>query len=203
MAYEIEIKTPEGDGIHHEMGHFLLKAKDESGEAHEPLRSSVIRQATIPRANAMMTLGVITPGSINPNDDIYGAKPSKAEPELQAEIDEEFANKQREAAGLGGPNLEAPLDWLASRLPKPPRPLEFPDWVLDFRHDQEPSQMASGQRVPNPVGIGNLLSEFWIVSRQRDGSPLIALQYAQRVDLVFNGMRWPHVAVNTLIRQPE
>lgn len=201
MAYEVSIQKPGGEGIHHEMGHFLLKAKDKTGEAHEPLNSTIIRQATIPRANAMMTLGVLKPGAIDPSDDIYNALPHTVDANLQADIDREFASKQTAVTQAGGPDLTKPLDWLTGKLQQAPNSPEFQDWVFEFRHDLAPSQMASGQRVDNPVEIGNLLSEFWIGSRQMNGTRIRTLQYAQKVDLIFNGMRWPHVAINTLIQQ--
>ena len=201
MAYEVSIQKPDGEGIHHEMGHFLLKAKDPSGEAHNPFESTIVRQATIPRANAMMTLGVLKPGAIDPDDDIYNALPHTNDSRLQDDINKEFGSKQALVTQAGGPDLSQPLGWLAGKFQQSPNPPEFADWVFEFRHDVAPSQMASGQRVDNPVGIGNLLSEFWIGSRQMNGTPIRTLQYAQKVDLIFNGMRWPHIAVNTLIQQ--
>ena len=62
--------------------------------------------------------------------------------------------------------------------------------------------MASGQRVVNPVSIGNLLSDFWLAQRKVNGQTVNLLQYAQKVNLIFHGMEWPHVALNTLIKQP-
>lgn len=54
IGHEVSIETPVGDGIHHEIGHFVLKVL-ESDEIRESLRGNVVRKATIPRANAMMT----------------------------------------------------------------------------------------------------------------------------------------------------
>lgn len=201
MSYEVSIQKPDGEGIHHEMGHFLLKAKDATGEAHKPIGATIIRQATIPRANAMMTLGVLKPGAIDPDDDIYNALPHSNDPNLQLKINEEFTSMKDQVTAAGGPDITKPLDWLAGKFQEKPTPPAFEDWVFQFRHDDAPSQMASGQRVDNPVGIGNLLSEFWIASRQVNDSPIVTLQYAQKVDLIFNGMKWPHMAVNTLIKQ--
>ena len=87
------------------MGHFLLKAKDSTGEAHVPLGSTIIRQATIPRANAMMTLGVLKPGEIDPNNDIYDATPHTLDPNLRTEIEREFASKQAAINQANGPDL--------------------------------------------------------------------------------------------------
>jgi len=105
MAYEISIQNRDEEAIHHEMGHFLLKAKDSTGEAHVPLGSTIIRQATIPRANAMMTLGVLKPGEIDPNNDIYDATPHTLDPNLRTEIEREFASKQAAINQANGPDL--------------------------------------------------------------------------------------------------
>ena len=61
----------------------------------------------------------------------------------------------------------------------------------------------SAERVPNPVGVGDLLSDFWIGKRKINGfdQEIDILQYVQKVDLIFNGMNWPHVAVNTLVKK--
>ncbi len=220
MAYEVSIKTPNGPGIHHgihhEMGHFLLNVLEtgetpvlENGETDNQPRGDVIRQATIPRANAMMTTGELKPGTIaNAIDDaiakqeppFYNAKPQANEDALQAQIDNDFATKQQQVTQLDGPNLERPLDWLKTILADNPI---GQDWVFEFRHDKGSSQMASGQRVVNPVSIGNLLSDFWIAKRNVNGETIEILQYAQKVNLIFHGFEWPHVAVNTLIKQPQ
>lgn len=200
MAYEVAIETPAGDGIHHEMGHFLMNVQAD-GASKDALEAPIIRQATIPRANAMLTAGTLRPGAIDANDDIYSAKPDTTDPTLQNDIDHAFATEQANVTKLGGPDLESPLTWLKTKFAARPQSGGFPDWVFEFRHDTDPSQMASGQRVKNPVGIGHLLSDFWIAMAEEGGSTIVTLQYAQRVNLSFNGFEWPHVAVNTLIKQ--
>ena len=201
MSYEVDIKDVEDQGIHHEMGHFLMKAKDESGETHHKDHAEIIRQATIPRANAMMTIGEIRPGSLDPNKDIYSAKPLTPDVNLQTSINNELAEVQKSISDLDGPDVTKPLTWLSTRLPTQSENPMFLDWVFDFRHDQSPSQMINGQRVVNPVGIGNLLSEFWIASRVVNEQTVTTLQYAQKVDLEFSGIAWPHIALNTLFKQ--
>ena len=203
MSYQVSIETPDGDGIHHEMGHFLLRVL-ESGDTDENLRGDVIRQASIPRANAMMTTGELKPGTISDaiaeqDSPFYDAKPQTSDSALQALIDTEFTAKQQQVTNSAGPDLERPLDWLQTIMAANP---VDQDWVFGFRHDQSPSQMANGQRVVNPVSIGNLLSDFWIAKRDLGSETIETLQYAQKVNLIFHGMRWPHVAVNTLIKQP-
>jgi len=203
MSYEVSIETPEGESIHHEMGHFLLNVKDKDGETHEELRGDVIRQATIPRANAIMTAGKLKPGTIADTIDgevtpFYNTRPQARDAEIQNQINAAFDEKQGEITGRNGPNLGQPLEWLRGILAENP---VGQNWVFEFRHDSAPSQMASGQRVANPVTIGNLLSDFWIGKREREGRTLEILQYAQKVDLTFHGIEWPHMAVNTLIKQ--
>lgn len=202
MAYECSIETPNGDGIHHEMGHFLLKVL-ESGETGQNLRGDVIRQATIPRANSMMTTGVLQPGTVS--DAIYeqaapfyDAKPRANDDRHQKLIDNELASKQKQVSDLSGPDLQRPLVWLQTILADEP---VDSDWVFGFRHDHGQSQMASGQRVCDPVSIGNLLSDFWIAKRILNGETIETLQYAQKVNLIFHNMEWPHVSMNTLIKQ--
>jgi len=202
LAYEISIKNTQGDGIHHEMGHFLLKVM-ENGETAEQLRGDIIRQATIPRANAMMTLGELRPERLNDIDtpihnQFYDALPKSLSTVFQASIDAEFLNANSQIQALQGPNFRSPLTWLKAILAASPVGV---DWVFSFREDKEPSQMASGERVINPVSIGNLLSDFWIAKRHMTGIEIDILQYVQKVDLKFNGMSWPHVAINTLIKQ--
>ena len=208
MAYEISIKTPEGEGIHHEMGHFLLNVMDDDpGNTPEELRGDVIRQATIPRANAMMTAGELKPGLISDTikrdgTPFYGARPKANDGAHQGQIDEIFDQKKKEILEKGGPDMDRPLEWLMPIFPDDPdNPIK--DWVFEFRTDKSPSQMASGHRVANPVAIGNLLSDFWLAQRDINGKTTDLLQYAQKVNLIFHGMEWPHVALNTLIKQPQ
>jgi hypothetical protein len=204
IAYEVGITTPDGQGIHHEMGHFLLKVLDDvEGQTPEPLRGDIIRQATIPRANAMLTLGELRPGSIEDaiaeqETPFYNARPQTTDDALQARINTEFEAKKQAIAALSGPDLDRPLDWLQTVLADDPVDV---DWVFEFRHDRSPSQMAHGQRVVNPVSIGNLLSDFWIAKRERNDETIDILQYAQKVNLIFHGIEWPHVALNTLVKQ--
>lgn len=203
MAYECSIETPNGDGIHHEMGHFLLKVL-ESGETGQNLRGDVIRQGTIPRANSMMTTGVLQPGTVadaiyEQASPFYDAKPRANDDRHQKLIDSELASKQKQVSDLSGPDLQRPLVWLQTILADEPVDT---GWVFGFRHDHGQSQMASGQRVSDPVSIGNLLSDFWISKKILNGETIETLQYAQRVDLIFHNMEWPHVSMNTLIKQP-
>ena len=97
----------------------------------------------------------------------------------------------------GGPGFDAPLHWLQEKLPGN----EKNDWGLSFRDDKPQCTMAHGQCVPEPVGIGNLLSDFWIGERTVHGQALPVLHYAERVDILFSDAEWPHVAVNTLVKQ--
>ena len=205
MSYQVSIETPDREGIHHEMGHFLLSVLKD-GETQEDFRGDIVRQASIPRANSMMTTGVLEPGTVaktiaEQNTPFYNARPQTKNQDLQDKIDAEFAVKQKSVTALGGPDLTQPLKWLETKLPDTPEDAE-PDWVFGFRHDNNPSQMAHGQRVVNPVAIGNLLSDFWIEEREINGNKFDVLQYAQKVDLIFHGIEWPHIALNTLIKQP-
>ena len=205
MAYEISIETPQGQGIHHEMGHFLLNVIDDiGGETRDNLRGDVLRQATIPRANAMMTAGELKPGSISDTIDsdptpFYGARPKANDDTHQRQIDSIFVQRREQILKQRGPDMDRPLEWLKSTFSGNPIGI---DWVFEFRTDKSPSQMASGHRVVNPVAIGNLLSDFWLAQREIDGRTIDLLQYAQKVNLIFHGMEWPHVALNTLIKQP-
>lgn len=203
LAYEVSIETPEGEGIHHEMGHFLMSIK-EDGNTFENFTAAIIRQATIPRANSFMTHGHLLIGSITHaiaaqnGDAFYSARTVVNNQTLQDKIDTELLVAQQDVTGKNGPNLMKPLEWLADTLANN---VVGTDWVFSFRNDMQPSQMASGQRVESPVTIGNLLSDFWIGHRSIDNDEKEILQYIQKVDLGFNGVDWPHVAVNTLIKQ--
>ena len=119
MKYEVAIETPAGKAIHHEMGHFLLNVLEGTeenlgGDTLEDLRGDVLRQATIPRANAMMTAGTLTPGAIPDADDIYDARPQANDPTQQDRIETAFAVRQAEVSDLDGPPLDGPLSWLFS-----------------------------------------------------------------------------------------
>ncbi len=234
IAYEIDIRNPnindhnshpDGKGIHHEMGHFLLKVKsEESPEAipHENGRVDVeevggsnvsgiiIRQATIPRANSFMTHGKLDIGSIadlstNDFNEFYSPKAKSAvvNPSLQSKIDAEISRVQDKVNQQNGPNILELISHIQTVDNNQLGEIKAGtlDWVFSFKEDAEPSQMASGQRVPHPVGIGNLLSDFWVGERVLEGQEIEILQYAQKVNIKFNNTEWPHVAINTLIKQ--
>ena len=76
------------------------------------------------------------------------------------------------------------------------------DGVFGFRHDKGPSQMATGQRAADPASIGNLLNGFRITKRGLNDETIETLQYIQKVNLIFHGIEWLHMAMNTLINQP-
>ncbi|MEM9896826.1 MAG: hypothetical protein AAF789_10690 [Bacteroidota bacterium] len=226
MSYEIDIRNPrlndpqnpDGKGIHHEMGHFLIKVDslvdDANAIPHERGRMDfgqnisgvIIRQATIPRANSFMTHGKLDVGSVSEVlglgniDDFYSSRTHTTRQFLQDRINTQLASKQQEA---GAPDLTRLVTFLQttdeSFLGEKKPSTE--DWEFAFRLDETPSQMASGQRVTRPVGIGNLLSDFWIGDRVIDGVEKEFIQYSQKVNILFNGEDWPHVAVNTLIKQ--
>ncbi|NME72776.1 hypothetical protein [Flammeovirga aprica] len=221
MAYEIDIrnhtfpdpKNPDGKGIHHEMGHFLLQVDSLEDDADaivsqrgSDLSGVIIRQATIPRANSFMTHGrldIESVGKALENSDLdsfYSARTISTRSDLQEKIDIELSDKAIQA---GAPN-PTKLVSLLKQVDEESLGTISPgtqDWVFSFRFDRNPSQMASGQRVNEPVGIDNLLSDFWIGKRMIDGQEREILQYTQKVNLIFNGQKWPHVAVNTLIKQ--
>ena len=204
MRYEIDIATPQGESIHQEMGHFLLHVL-EGGETEEALSAEIIRQAVIPRANAFMTAGMLAPGSIRQaingqQHPFYNARPKthRSRPNRQAVLDEAFASTNQQVSAAGGPDFNRPLEFLADTLNTG---IQGVDWVFAFRDDGMGTSMASGQRVEDPVRVGKLFSDFWIGGRDIDGTSVDVLQYAQVVDLHFAGSSWPHVAINSLIRQ--
>ena len=212
--YEVVIhnaKKSEGEKhelIHHEVGHFMMKVKNDKGEEERKNAVDIIRQATIPRGNAMLTSGKLRSTSIREAQGKYNAKPSimsvNPTPAVnlsQQKVDDAFKEAWRYVLERGGPDFTKPLEWLAKWFPEKPAG-SFEDWVFEFRHNEPPSEMSSGQRVEKPVNIGHLLSEFWVSQRKINDSPQTLLQYAQVVDLEFHGFKWPHVAVNTLIKQP-
>jgi hypothetical protein len=207
MAYEISVETPAGDKIHQEMGHFMMAVK-EDGETEEALRAMMIRQATIPRANAFMTEGELRIGDIQSTIDrqrdgdpaFYTSRAlAPRRGKLQENIDRKLARRQNKVSALDGPNLSDPLPWLQTILPQDGHGT---DWEFSFRDEKHPTSMASGQRVMNPVTIGNLLSDFWIGDRDPGDGLIEVLQYAQAVNLEFNYVEFPHIAVNTLVKQP-
>ncbi|PCK07552.1 MAG: hypothetical protein COA42_13695 [Alteromonadaceae bacterium] len=213
IKYQIGVHTPDGDEIHQEMGHFLLGVEEDPDSDNkigfktpEKLVGKIIRQASIPRANAMMTLGKLIANSVsdfvrdNGDKPFYSAHPKSEDSKFQSVIDDSFKAVRDEVMAKGGPNFETPSDWLSTILADNVV-AGTKDWEFGFRNDENPSQMANGQRVVNPVSIGNLLSDFWIGQRTIDGTNSDILQYAQRVDIGFNKTEWPHVAVNTLIKQ--
>ena len=209
MSCEIDIKTPEGRPIHHEMGHFLLRVLDDiDGQTQEELRGDIIRQASIPRANVMMTKGELRPESISEAlahrpqiIDVYSGKPKANDPGQQAAVDTALNPIQQNVFQRGGPDLTHTLDWLKDILPDRPEDAS-PDWVFSFVDNTTSSHMANGQRVENPVSVGNLLSDFWIGHREHNSNRIETFQYVQKVALGFHHMEWPHVAMNTLIKQP-
>ena len=222
MPYEVNIRdAKESEGkhklIHQEMGHFMMRA-NEDGTAERADAVDIIRQATIPRGNAMLTSGKLRSYSIKKSirkgGDIYDAEPGVAQPGVdrhpaalpinikKEEIDKKFEKVCEEVKSRGGPDFTKPLSWLAERFEEKPA-RGFEDWVFEFRNDKDPTEIASGQRVEKPVDIGHLLSDFWISQREIEDETYTLLQYAQVVDLIFYGFKWPHVAVNTLIRQPD
>jgi hypothetical protein len=202
MKYEVNIGTPAGEGIHQEMGHFLLNV-DESGNSLAPFAGTILRQATIPRANAFMTMGTLTPGAITDvlgsPDPFYSAKPEARTERRQAKLDPVFTTTNDEIIAAGGPNFNAPLEFVADILADNRVGI---DWVFSFRDESKDSKMINGQQVIDAVRVGKLFSDFWIGTRMLNGQEIEILQYAQLIDLKFSGVHWPHVAVNTLVKQP-
>ena len=186
LTYEISITTPAGEDdhqpgedIHHETGYFLLSVKD-GGDTPEEDQGRIIRQATIPRANAMLTTGILKhgtiAGAIAQQETHYNVRPWVGDPSLQDRVDTPFFGMQTDVERLGGPPvLTTPLVWLETI---PDDKTDDSGWVFEFRNEDDPSQMAHGQRVEEPVGIGNLLSHFWIGERRVKGQPTDVLQYA-------------------------
>lgn len=201
MAYTIGIRNLAGEDIHQEMGHILMQVEDQNGDTIQPLEAPILRQASIPRANAVLTPGKLFIGSVVGAPDIYDAYPSAGlNAPLQQRIDTGFQEHQNASKAAGGPDFRQPITWLATQFPGPV--LGTADWVFDFHEDTNNDSMASGERVGNPVGVGDLLSAFWIGDRIFDEGEVEILQYAQVVDVKFNGIRWPHTAVNSLFKQP-
>ncbi|PPC77947.1 hypothetical protein C4K68_07830 [Pokkaliibacter plantistimulans] len=220
-AYDISIRNFSSDlgekvgGIHQEMGHFLLHVSDDENIGDNAInvsdlfadrlpRGEIIRQATIPRANAMMTTGYLRPEGVidafnNQVSPFYNARPLANTTGFQATVNDEFNAAKAKVIALGGPDFDDPLHWLSQQFPTvTPGTI---DWVFSFRDDLEKSQMASVHRTVNPVRVGNLFSDFWIGKRDIGGKTRTILQYIQKVNIGFNGMEWPHVAVNTLFLQ--
>ncbi|WP_298511832.1 hypothetical protein [uncultured Kordia sp.] len=228
MSYEITIRNPaikdpdghkDGKAIHQEMGHFLIRvisekeplAKLPPEESGNGEKAQIIRQAAIPRANSFMTHGMLFIDSVSNAlnskfediDFFYSPKVVSNDKTLQKEINKQFKSVQGKVTRRKGPNLQKMVTFLNDTSikdlgEKSEDPL---DWVFSFRQDNTPTQMSSGQRVPNPVSIGNLLSDFWIGDRGEGSEKKEILQYSQKVNIGFNQIDWPHVAINTLIKQ--
>ena len=205
MKYDVEIINPSLAHIHQEVGHFLMKVikKQDGNFTSEAFEGNILRQASIPRANAMLTSGVLSPKSAkdfvdaNQQNPFYNATPSSSDNELQQKVRLAFDSVNRDIIGSGGPDFTQTTQFI---IDTDPGTKIKNDWEFDFRINASPSEMVSGQRVNNHVSIGNLLSDFWIGSRLIDGVEREILQYTQQVDIHFNGTIWPHVAVNTLIK---
>lgn len=228
MSYEISIRNPliedpnghpDGKAIHQEMGHFLIRVISEKEpfallppeHSGNKLKGQIIRQAAIPRANSFMTHGILTIGSVEDAlkstfediDLFYNPKIKTDDNVLQNQVNLQFQNAQQRINAVGGPNLEKLVSFLDQIPVTAPqrRSRNTKDWVFSFRQSSSPTEMASGQRVPNPVSIGNLLSDFWIGDRGENNERIEILQYNQKVNIGFNQVEWPHAAVNTLIKQ--
>jgi hypothetical protein len=202
MSYQISVERPDGAAIHQELGHFLLRVL-ENGETPNSLRGDVIRPPTVPRANALMSAGELRRGRITDavNEQkclSYDLKPRAADRRLQELIDSEFSLLQKEVTSVGGPDPRHGLGWLSGVVTAPPIGEE---WVFEFGDSDAVACMASGQHLFHPVLVGNWLSDFWIVRREWSGRIIDTLAYIQRVTLSFKGVEWPHVAVNTLVKQ--
>lgn len=200
LSYEVSIESPSGEPLHQESGHFLLNV-NERGETPEPVTGEIIRQGVVPRANAFLLAGKLTRGSVSDlaatPPDPYRVRPEVGDLERQAKIDEQFAAQQELVTGQGGPEFTAPLRWLQGILAENP---VGDDWAFKFRPHGSVQQILNGQRVSSRVLLGAFSSDFWISRRKRGEHTLDVLQYAQRVDLAFGGVHWPHVGVNTLIK---
>ena len=68
---------------------------------------------------------------------------------------------------------------------------------IAFLLGNPPDDLAGGGK-PN-ANVPVTTATFWVEEGTKaDGSPLLQLQYTQRVLLNFNGLSWPHVTVATL-----
>lgn len=56
--------------------------------------------------------------------------------------------------------------------------------------------------ITNHTDTTKMTSIFWIEKmRNKDGSMFMQLQYTQNISLEFHGLVWPHMDVNTLVKQ--
>ena len=185
---------------HHETGYFLLRVESD-GKAPDPGRGDIVREGSVPRANTFLTTGVAGPGTVAGVIDAYSAQPRVLEAKVMDAVKGAYNKQRQDILDRGGPDFDRPLDWLKDQVGGQPVKGEEEDWVLEFRGNPGPSNMAQHQVQAERVGIGELSSHYWIGTREINDVKFDFLQYAQVVDLTFGGAVWPHVTVNTLINQ--
>ena len=202
-----EVEDGKHEFLHQEVGHFLMNVTNKEGDTKKDDKAPIIRQATVSPTNTTLTTGKIKRGEIKDAKDIYDARPHAISGFIPSFIDPEKINKEFEKTKdeidrKGGPDFTKSLKWLRERYQDRVAG-GFEDWVFHFGNKWPSPEMVSGQRVADTVHTCNLRSDFWISQREIKGSPQTLLQYAQVIDLEFHGFKWPHVVVNTLIKQPE
>jgi hypothetical protein len=208
-------ETSDGTGLHIEPG--IWATVPPTSDPHEP--ATVVRMASIPHGTAILAQGITEfhqggPQNIPDNNIIpfpIGGTPSDF---AQAEVDFpelslaqptqfRFASPGVTQAMVKNPNsvLQAAL------LGKPMKNRTFIH--ISTAHSPIPGGgtantafLAAGSSGGNANAV-LVDATFWIETLPgAPGHPdKLQLQYTQRVQLDFNGLRWPHVTVATLEKQ--
>jgi len=210
-------------GLHAEPGVWLTVPA--TSDPAEP--QSVVRMGTIPHGTAIVAQGIATPTTSAPdigpvNSNGYPAPlDGNGNPVPQPESNLTFATPYRSAGqqvdGITQRMIDHPETVLTDLLgqQKVLENMTLAVFTNNASADSPTPLTAGGGTANTAFLIGDshgpnanateVQSTFWIeLIEGQDGAPnFLQLQYRQLVYLEFAGMRWPHVSVATLVKQPD
>jgi hypothetical protein len=196
--------------------------------AHVPQTSdpdvppTVVRMASIPHGTTMLAQGKFLSVEGGPQiaaSSIVPFAPGQAPPpfaeaektftELDLAIPSEF---RQMSAGVTEAMLENPNSVLVNAI-QGQQIKHTTVLIISTKHEPVPgggtANTAFLEAGSNPPGGNAVATEvdavFWIetVADPHGGRDFLQLQYTQTVQLLFNGLSWPHVSVATLTKAPH
>lgn len=202
--------------IHHEPGFFLNIADHVTGAL------KIARQGSIPHGSSVLALGTVGTSNAKPNVGAVDGLPDGATKDLASPYlapyaafsgAKAFKGKLAGVAGFPGFDVAHPHALLQSSIDGLDAEFTFDKvTTLTFDTTLPNGGILNIPFVTRQADAIDMSAVFWIMemTSKADGKPKLALAYIQIVVLEFfprfdglpGRIRWPHVSINTMVKDP-
>jgi hypothetical protein len=199
LEYDLSVtQVGTGAGLHIENGMWLLIDDSQTPDSTE---TPIVRQSIVPHGNSILMLGKAFNDNGPPNIPQISTLPldSKHQPITNADYIKQYKDLAKKAVSRDGfPDVLNPNQTLIDALEGQ---TVHNTITLDVSTDND-GGIANIPFIDKHADAVSFASTLWIETiSDSNGNQKQQLQYSQLTLIFFDGVFWPHVDVNTLVKQ--